>query len=407
MTTTQRIALRLSEVRTRLNEIAGLEGDAFTPEIREEAEKLQREYADLETRQRAAIVAGGEAETRAVNDGEGAEIRQLVTRASLGAFLDGAAREIDADGAEKELREALKLGGNEVPLDFLLPPVEERADVTTTVAESIATSQSSIATRVFAATAGAYLGVQRPTVGPGDHSYVTLSSGASADVRSDGVAKDAEAAVFSSETVSPVRATARYDFPIEATSRLRGMEEALAADLRSTLGDKLDKLALNGQAAVANTSPAVEGLIAQLTAPADPGAISGWADFVKAYSSRVDGLYSADGSNVRLLVNPDAWQLAATLQINASGELLMNTLPSGRFRASANMPDPVSNVSTAITYAAGPHRGLIQPVWRSASIIRDPYTNASSGRVALTIVMLTGAVLANAAPYKLVAFQSA
>ena len=47
MTNEQRIAVQLSETRSRLNEIAGLDGDDFTPEIREEGETLQREYADL------------------------------------------------------------------------------------------------------------------------------------------------------------------------------------------------------------------------------------------------------------------------------------------------------------------------------------------------------------------------
>ena len=50
MTNAQKIRLRLSQVRQRLNEISGLEGDAFTDEIRSEAESLQTEYADLETR---------------------------------------------------------------------------------------------------------------------------------------------------------------------------------------------------------------------------------------------------------------------------------------------------------------------------------------------------------------------
>ena len=34
MTNAQKIAIRLSEVRERLNEIAGLEGDEFTDEVR-------------------------------------------------------------------------------------------------------------------------------------------------------------------------------------------------------------------------------------------------------------------------------------------------------------------------------------------------------------------------------------
>ncbi len=47
MTTLQKLRLRLSQVRQRLNEISGLEGDAFTDEIRAEAETLQTEYRDL------------------------------------------------------------------------------------------------------------------------------------------------------------------------------------------------------------------------------------------------------------------------------------------------------------------------------------------------------------------------
>ena len=60
MTPAQKIQLRLSQVRKRLNEISGLEGDAFTDEIRSEAESLQNEYSDLEIRHQATIVAEGE-----------------------------------------------------------------------------------------------------------------------------------------------------------------------------------------------------------------------------------------------------------------------------------------------------------------------------------------------------------
>ena len=127
--------------------IAGLEGDAFTPEIRAESEKLTNEYGDLEVRHRAAIVADGETETRAANDGEGREIRQLVGRASLGSYLASAARQVNVDGAEAELRAALDLDADQVPLDVLLPSettasAEHRADAATNVAASIAENQS-------------------------------------------------------------------------------------------------------------------------------------------------------------------------------------------------------------------------------------------------------------------------
>ena len=107
MTTLQKLRLRLSEVRQRLNAISGIEGDAFTDEIRAEAETLQTEYADLETRHRAAIVAEeGEAETRA-NAGPDAEARErleLRSKASLTAYITAALAGRQVDGPEAELR---------------------------------------------------------------------------------------------------------------------------------------------------------------------------------------------------------------------------------------------------------------------------------------------------------------
>ena len=414
MTNTQKIALRLSEVRSRLNEIAGLEGDAFTAEIRSEGEKLTAEYADLETRHRAAIIAGGEAETRKADDGEGRELRQLTKRASLATYLSGAAREVNVSGAEAELRAALDLDADQVPLDCLMSlnesGAEHRADSATNVTSSIAESQSSIAGRIFAESSGAYLGIERPTVPVGDSTYVALATGATADFRSAGVAKDADAATFTTKTVTPRRIQSRYLFGIESTVKLAGLEAALRADLTATLADKLDAVALTGQAAVSNTSPGVEGLISQLTAAASGvAAAASWSDFSGVYAGRVDGKYSTDGSNVRLLLNPESYRYMAVLQITTSGDLLIENMPRGRFRASANMPDTNSstNDATAISYAAGPRRGFVQPVWRALTVIRDPYTNAAEGQVALTAVMLAGAAMVDAAPYKLHAFRLA
>ena len=414
MTNTQKIALRLSEVRSRLNTIAGLEGDVFTPEIRAESEKLTNEYGDLEVRHRAAIVADGETETRKADDGEGREIRQLVGRASLGSYLASAARQVDVSGAEAELRAALDLDADQIPLDCLLPvegettgSAEHRADVVTNVAASIAENQSAIAGRIFAESSGAYLGIERPTVPVGDSTYVALTAGASADFRSDGVAKDADAATLATKTVSPSRVTARYLFGVESTARIAGLEAALRSDLTATLSDKLDAVALAGQAAVSNTSPAIEGLISQLTAPSDPSAIATASDYLGVYSGRVDGKHSADGSNVRLLVNAATFAQAYGLQLATSGDLLSEKLPAGRFRASANAPATASDIATAISYTAGPRRGFVQPVWRAATVIRDPYTGAASGQVALTVIMLAGAALVDAAPYALHSFQLA
>ena len=96
MTQTQKLAIRLSEIRQRLNEIAGLEGDAMTDEVRAEADRLAGEYRNAETQHRSALIAEGEEQRAAegefgAGDGEPAEVRALLGRVRLPDYLGAAA----------------------------------------------------------------------------------------------------------------------------------------------------------------------------------------------------------------------------------------------------------------------------------------------------------------------------
>ena len=100
----QTLAIRLSEIRQRLNEVAGLEGDALTDEIRAEADKLTGEYRDKETQHRAALVAESDEERAAEGifgngDGEPAEVRALLGRVRLPDYLGAAAAGLGLSGA--------------------------------------------------------------------------------------------------------------------------------------------------------------------------------------------------------------------------------------------------------------------------------------------------------------------
>ena len=188
--------------------------------------------------------------------------------------------------------------------------------------------------------------------------------------------------------------------------RYRGFEEALRADLSSVMSDKLDSVGLIGQAAVNNVSPAIEGLISQLPDPTNPTAVATWADYLEIFSNRVDGKYSLDGSNVRVLCNVETLKHARRVRLSSTGQIIALDLPAGRFRASANMPAVASDIATAVTYASG-RRGFVQPVWRGINLIRDPYSNAAEGQVALTVSMFTGAAMVDSGPYSRLEFKVA
>ena len=86
MTPRQKIELRQSEVRQRLNELVDI--DAPTEEQTAELETLSKESGALEVRQRAAIIAEPDGSTPTPTDNsEGREIAELETRAAFGNFL--------------------------------------------------------------------------------------------------------------------------------------------------------------------------------------------------------------------------------------------------------------------------------------------------------------------------------
>ena len=409
MINSQRIQLKMSEVRQAINGFDSENGDTV------ELDKMTAEYQKLDSQYRAALITESTEDTTrhsTEDTAEGREIGRLLDRASLLDFVGEAVNGATLDGASKELREAV-LGsdiGGFMPLDMLLPRqrVEQRADAVSNVATAIQENQMPIAGRVFPRSSAEYLGVNSPTVAVGTVTYLRITGGTSADVRDTGVELDGAAATLEMQSINPVRLTASYTFGIETTSKVSGYEEALREDLRTTFENKRDNLVINGQAAVQNVSPKVEGIISALEAPADPTTLATWQDYLGSYDSMVDGKYAMSAEEVRLLVNADCHKQAMSLPVGTNGNagLLRDRLKAERFRVSANMPDVADKFATAISYAAGtPALGMYLPTWAGIEMILDPYTKAKAGQKIMTAVMVVGFEMVDSAAYSRLAFQ--
>ena len=410
MLRSQTIQLEQSKRRQRLAALSNIEtpSEAELGEIRE----LTTAYESAEEQYRAALLAeGDEQQQPAPGSGEERELGRLVKRASIADYVAEAISERTVDGASKELREAT-LGEDLrgwMPLELL----ERRADAVTAFGDSHAAAEErveSIARRVFAASSATYLGIAMPSVGPGSVKYPRITAGTTADVRSDGVELDGTAATISVEEIKPSRVTASYTYNDRDAMLVEGLAEALDMDLRGVLADKLDKLAINGQAAVADTSPAVTGLISSLTAPQDPQpSESSMALLREAYAAGVDGIYAVNVDQVRALINAASYQAMSGVQ-DANGQFIdvFDLIPSTpQLRVSGNMPAATQSVSLGLTYAAGAEaRGLVMPVWRAIQLLNDPYTMAKSGRRILTAAQYVGFQLVDSAPYKLFKLKS-
>ena len=443
MTSKQKITLRMSEVRERLNEIAAIEGDDFTDEIRSESETLGNEYKDLETRYRAAVIAEAEEEANAAGqfgqgDGESAEIRGLLDRVSLADYLAPASGGVGLAGAAAELNAALKVpvagkaGGVSIPWNVL----EVRQDgfnrqesgqegegetraFTTTMQYAGGVAQRPILQRLFGMDIMDALGVRIDSVPEGRTEWPLITGGVAPNMKAEGTAADAAvAATFDTETLKAKRLTGKYEYTHEQAAQVTDLEQALRRDLADAVRAKMNDLILNGDEETNAQEP--DGFLTVLDAATAPGNESTFDDYAGSHAQGVDGIHASMESEVSSVIGVASYRHAATVYQAGSGESGSEALKrrSMKCMASSFIPVPPTQGNGAniqdgnIFHAAGPNGGAmrgdsIAAVWPTLEVIRDIYTQASQG-VVLTWVTLWDAQCAfRSGAYRRVSFRVA
>ncbi|MDD9980194.1 MAG: hypothetical protein OXU81_02370 [Gammaproteobacteria bacterium] len=410
MTESQKLSIKASELRTkrdeittRLNEIAGLDSDAVTPEIRAEADTKRIELdevtgnlATAEVQFRAALAAEGVAEARAeveftAGDGEPAELRALRTRARVSEYVAAALEQRAAGGAEAELNEALHIRGNGFPLSLLAPAIEARA---TTDVDSQANQSGRWLDRLFAGTGADKIGITMESVAPGVASFPVTTAGASAAQRGRREAAADAAWTVGVTELKPSRNTVRAVFTEEDAYRLPTLESSLRRDLGMALVEGVDRAIFVGDAGANENRGDITGL--QTAADVVEQTIT-QANKVKgpetlaAFSALVDGIHAMEFGDLRICSTVGAWRLWESTVINAAAD---NMTTAGFLRAAglAWMARGEIEADTADgDFAAfiGRARGIegagVAAMWESGMLIRDPYTGAGKGEVGLTL----------------------
>ena len=380
------IEIRMSEIREALN----------AEDAPENADQLKVEYRQCETEFRDVLKAEQEAETqrRAANPddetGEGAEYRQLLDRVELRHYLQAAAAGRPVKGPENELAEALKLSADS---GVILPweVLEDRAEqgetedrAITPAPDNVGRNQQGIVGRVFATTAAAHVGVRFPSVGVGEPHFVYVSGGNAAGFVAKEGAADETAGSFTTKTFSPKRLTASYRMAREDLAVLRGMESALRGDLRSALGEVLDKQIIGaGDAQVRGLmATAANGGLADVTNPTDAVTVALMEDTLLA---PLDGRHARSEGDVRYLVGADSYR-----KLQGLGESGRRPFDKFKPRTQVSAHIPAQTNGKIQQGIAVTQRGpiLVAPVWQGVEIIRDPYTSASKGEIVLTAIAL-------------------
>ena len=356
---------------------------------------LTTEYADTETKLRAAIVADDGTQHRgAADDAEARELAELTGRASLGRILAGVVEHRQADGAEAELQSHLRMPSNVIPLDLLRAPageVEARA-VTPTPASGAAMQEQPIPP-VFAMGAGAFLGIDRPTVAYGSAVYPVLTTrptvgGPHAD--SSDVADTTGG--FDAILLAPQRLQASFIYRRSDAAGFEGMDSSLRMALSMGLEEGLDKDAISGtNGLLTGTNLANHNVTSATT----------FALFLSQFLyGRVDGRYAAMQSDVRSVMGSTSYAHAgATYQTTPHLSALdVLTDKSGGVRVSAHVPAASSNRQNAVV-RLGMRRDMVQPLWNGVTLITDEVTLSGKGEIEVTAVLLMNTRILRAAGF--------
>ena len=425
MTKSQKLALELSEKRQRTNELLGK--DELTPEERAELEVLTTRLQEAETEYRAAVTveAQEEAEARGQfgnNDGESAELRGLLDRATINDYLIAAGAGTGITGAAAELNAALEIplvgnqGGPAVPWDLLLTP-ELRA-FTDTGDNAGPEMQRPILQRLFGAGIMDALGVRIDTVPVGRTEWPLLNSGvAPAQVVEGTAAAAAVNAGFLFANLKPKRLTGVYEYTHEIAASVADLEQAIRRDLADAIKSAMSNAIINGAAVDPNdaaTAANVEGFISELT-QADDTAVADAARYGRLHAQAVDGIHASKEGEVMSIIGDETYQHAAGVYIAGSGESGSELLSrrSAGCMASTYIPDAASDIQPAILHAAGPNGGgmmrgdSVAAMWPTLEIVRDIYTKASSGIILTWITLWDTRVALRSSAYRLIGLKLA
>ena len=369
-----------------MNEISGLEGEAFTEEVRQESDKLTQEFRETESRFRAAtILEDEETQNGLPLDAEIRELQRLTERASVGDILSATFEKRQTSGEAAELQQHYGLGSHQVPLEMLRVSrgVEERAAATVPAAIGDA-SQGEVITPIFASGDGAFLGVERPMVPTGDAAYPVLSTPPSVKGQFTGSDEAVQTdATFVANSLAPERLQASFSYRRTDAARFAGLDSSLRLALSGGLEEALDKQAISG----------TDGLLTATNLPNNNvSAVSTFQLYLSGLLyGRVDGRYARTPGDVRMIVGQGTFSHASgTYKGDNSDESGVERLQekSGGLMVSAHVPDVSGNKQNALIRLGMERGAAVQPLWQGVSLVVDEFTRAAHGEIIVHAVLL-------------------
>ena len=373
-------ALKLSEIREKLNDLNAV--TELTDAQKTEEHDLLASQKTTETEYRESLQAEDDARiTPTVPDSETRERLALVSRASLGVIFSAAVERRSTEGAESELQAALHLAPNQIPVDLLRAPVEERAF--TPAPSHVGASEQPILMPIFATGDAAFLGVDQVSVPAGDAVFPVLTNRPTvAGPHADSTEVAETTGAFVAELIKPSRLQAAFTYRRIDVARFSAMGEALRAALNDALSESLDVQIVSG----------VDGLLGGTNLSNNAQAtVDTFATYVSKFGfGRVDGRYAVDAKAVKVLMGSGGYAHAGSVyrgdqsQESAIDRLMMI---GGGVRVSPHVAAVASTKQKSVVRLGG-RRDMTAAIWQGVTIIPDEITRAKQGEIVITAIML-------------------
>ena len=365
--------LEVSEKRTAFSALL----DAETPDV-DAIETAKNEVTAAEKRMQAVMVLDGatkEVERVHAGDAEGREIRQLIGKASVGRMLAGILEEGEGEGADRELRAALDIPADYIPLAML----ERRAALTTSGNEPA--QPMPLVQRVFPQSAAAFCGVDVQSVDVGQHTVPVLATGVTIH---GPYTDDTEASETTGDiditTLQPRRLNGSFAIKQTHLATFPMLEDGLRADLADGLQDAIDKDLLTRTGS---------GLLDFGTDPSNPSAATTAPTFLTDLYGGVDGIYAGSVGQVRALYGPETYAYAGGLVVETGHpETVIDKVSriGGGVLVTDNAGAYISNRQEGLIIKGPARRNCVGAMWNGVQIIRDEVTRARQGEVRLHVI---------------------
>ena len=417
---------RQSKERGRMAELSRV--DSLSDEQRAELDGVETGTPDLERQIRAAMIAAeteeseqraaGEAARQPAGDAETRERAELRAKVRLGSYVSAAIEQRSAAGAEAEYNQSIGIAGNRFPLELLAPPEQRAARVEDREVTGVdtATMPRTWLDRLFAGTAAEGVGVTMESVPVGASSHPVTTAGATAAQRGKSqVAADAAWTIGVTE-LKPKRNAVRLLFNVEDAARIPGLESALTRDLRMALTEGVDRaIFLGDDTANPNTGDIVglttaAGLVEKTITQANK--IKG-SNVLQVFAELIDGKAAMMPSDLKAVLAVGANTLWSHTLAN-TGASVDTTIAEflRRFGLQWMTRGEIETATAAADFGAfvGLGRGLdgagVAAIWEAGELIRDPYSGAAKGEIALTLTYLWDFALPRASNFARIVFAA-